>query len=332
MTTLLELTYGGLFLGVLAQQAGLPIPSIVFLMAGGALSANGRMSPFIAVFLGVLGCLAGDALWFWIGRKWGSKAIRLLCRFTADPRNCSKSAKTKFRRYGLALLCVAKFVPGMDAVMPPLAGAEAVPVAAFFALDTVGSLLWSGTYVGLGYLFSTELDVAIRWVQHFATVLGMAIGVPLVVYVAWKGLVLVRMIRQLRLRLISPPLLARKLKSDRNIAVLDLVNFEAETEGEGLEAIPGALVLNPSRLWKYPQIVVPDDVKIILYCSSKNDAVSARAAVGLKRIGVDKVWVLEGGLKAWREDGFPVSRSVEDPQVVAARFGVKLPDPVPASN
>ena len=38
---------------------------------------------------------------------------------------------------------------------------------------------------------------------------------------------------------------------------------------------------------------------------------SARVAVALKRIGVDKVWVLEGGLKAWREHGLPVSRSPE---------------------
>jgi 3-mercaptopyruvate sulfurtransferase SseA len=53
--------------------------------------------------------------------------------------------------------------------------------------------------------------------------------------------------------------------------------------------------------------------------------VSARAAVDLERIGVRKVWVLEGGLKAWREHGFPVSRSPEAPELVAARFGINLP-------
>ena len=72
-----------------------------------------------------------------------------------------------------------------------------------------------------------------------------------------------------------------------------------------MEAIPGAFVVDPSELRKATQIAVPDDVKIILYCPSGSDAVSARAAVGLKRIGVDKVWVLEGGLKAWREHGLP---------------------------
>ena len=53
--------------------------------------------------------------------------------------------------------------------------------------------------------------------------------------------------------------------------------------------------------------------------------VSARVAVALNRIGVNKVWVLEGGLKAWREQGFPVSRYLEAPELVAERVGVKLP-------
>jgi membrane protein DedA with SNARE-associated domain/rhodanese-related sulfurtransferase len=332
VTTSLQLTYSGVFLAVFANQLGLPIPSIAFLMVAGALSAHGAMSPTIIVFLGVLGCLAGDGIWFWLGRKWGSKAMRLLCRFTADPRSCSRDAREKFRRYGLPVLWVAKFLPGLDLVMPPLGGAEGVSVAAFFALDGVGSFLWSACYVGLGYLFSNQLDIAIRWVQHCGTALGIAIGVPLGLYAGWRGLTLLRMIRQLRLRRISPPMLARKLKSKSKVAVLDLLNFEEETDSQSLEAIPGAFTVDPSLLRKSPYIIVPDDVKIILYCSSGSDTVSARAAVGLKRIGVDKVWVLEGGLKAWREHGFPVSQSLEAPEVVAERFGVKLPKPATRSN
>jgi 3-mercaptopyruvate sulfurtransferase SseA len=46
--------------------------------------------------------------------------------------------------------------------------------------------------------------------------------------------------------------------------------------------------------------------------------------MALKRVGVHKVWVLEGGLKAWREHGFEVSRFLEVPEAVAARVGVRL--------
>ena len=327
MNTWLQLTYSGLFLAVLAQQVGLPIPSVVFLMAAGALAARGAMSPTAILLLGVLGCLAGDGIWYWIGRKWGSKAMRLICRFTADPQGCSKDARQKFHRYGLPVLCVAKFVPGLDAVMPPLAGGESVPLARFLALDAVGSLLWSACYAGLGYVFSNQLESAIRWVQQSGTALGIAIAVPIVLYAGWRGLTLVRMIRELRQRRISPPMLARKLKSGRKVAILDLVNFEADSGSESVQAIPGAFVVDPSVLRKLTQVNVPDDVKIILYCPSGSDAVSARVAVGLKRIGVDKVWVLEGGLKAWQAHGLPVSQSPELPEAVAERLGVKLPAP-----
>jgi membrane protein DedA with SNARE-associated domain/rhodanese-related sulfurtransferase len=325
--TSLQLTYGGVLLAVFANQICLPIPSVVFLIAAGALSAHGDMRASIIVFLGVLGCLAADGIGFWLGRKWGSKVMRLVCRFTADPRSCSRNARKKFRRYGLSILCVAKFVPGLDAVMPPLSGAEGVSLPGFLALDAVGSSLWSGFYVGLGYLFSNELDVAISWAKHFGTLLGIVIGIPIGFYAGWRGLVLVRMIRRLRVRRITPPMLARKLKSNMKVAVLDLLNFEEETDSESVKAIPGAFSVDPSRLRKSPQITVPDDVEIILYCSSRRDMVSARVAVALKRIGIDKVWVLEGGLKAWREQGFPVAQSLEVPEVVAERLGVKLPEP-----
>jgi membrane protein DedA with SNARE-associated domain/rhodanese-related sulfurtransferase len=325
MTTLLQLTYSQLFFSLLAQQLGLPIPSVVFLMAAGALWAHGAMHPIVILSLGVVGCLAGDGVWFWTGRKWGSKAMRLLCRFTADPRSSSRNAQEKFRRYGLPLLCVAKFVPGLDALMPPLCGAEGVLLARFLALDAAGSFLWSASYVGLGYLFSNQFNIAVHWVQNCGTALGIAIVVPVILYAGWRGLVLVRMIRELSQRRITPPMLARKLVSDSKVAVLDLLNFEEETGSESLQAIPGAFVVDPSVLRKARHIAVPDDVKFILYCSSGSNTVIARAALILKRIGVDKVWVLDGGLKAWREHGFPVSECPELPEVVAERYGVKLP-------
>lgn len=321
----LQLSYTGLLLAVFANQLCLPIPSIVFLMAAGAISANGGMHTEIVVLLGVCGCLAADGIWFWLGRRWGSKALRLLCRFSTDPRACAKDAHERFSRYGIPILCVAKFLPGVDGVLPPLAGAEGVSLAGFLTLDAIGGFLWSGFYVGLGHLFARELDVAIGWVQHFGTVLGFAIGLPLVLYAGWRGLRLVGMIRRLQLRRISPRMLSRKLRSKSRVAVLDLSAFEEEGDSRSVEVIPGAFNVEPARLRHSPHIAVPDDVEVILYSSSGSDAVSARAALGLKRIGVDKVWVLEGGLKAWRQQGFPVTQSTEPPEAVAARVGVRLP-------
>ncbi len=327
MTPSWELTYTGVLFAVFAEQLCLPVPSVLFLLAAGALSARGEMRTSIIVSLSISACLAADAIWFWFGRRWGSQAMRLVCRLTADPRKCSRNARENFSRYGLALLCVARFFPGLGATLPPLAAAEGVSLARFLALDTFGGFLWSASYVGLGYIFSNQLDLAIGWARHFGAALAIAIGVPIALYAAWRGLALMQMIRRLRVRRISPPMLDRKLKSKSKIAVLDLLDFELETEGASPEAIPGAFRVDPSRLRNSPHITVPDDVQVVLYSSSGRDAVCARAAVGLNRIGIDNVWVLEGGLNAWREKGFPVSKSPEKPEVVAERLGVKLPQP-----
>jgi rhodanese-related sulfurtransferase len=187
-------------------------------------------------------------------------------------------------------------------------------------------LLWSGFYVGIGYLFSSQLEIALDWAKHFGTAMGFAIGVPLCLYAGWRGLTLLRMIRRLQVRQISPPMLDSKLRYRSKVAVLDLLDFEEETGSESTEAIPGAFRIDPSRLRKSPQITVPDDVEIVLYCSSERGIVSARVAVALQRIGVENVWVLEGGLQGWRDKGLPVSQFPEAPEAVAERLGVTLPD------
>jgi 3-mercaptopyruvate sulfurtransferase SseA len=135
------------------------------------------------------------------------------------------------------------------------------------------------------------------------------------------------MIGELRHRRITPPMLAQKLKTNGRVAVLDLATFEGESDSESVKAIPGAFSVDPSVLQNVPHLHIPEDVKVILYSSTGSDAVSARAAMALKRIGVDKVWVLEGGLKAWRENGLPVSHSLEPPEAVAERLGFELPEP-----
>jgi rhodanese-related sulfurtransferase len=213
----------------------------------------------------------------------------------------------------------------VDGLLPPLAGAEGVPLAGFLALDLAGSFLWSGVYTGLGYVFSNELDAAARLIDHFGAVVSVAVAVPIGFYAAWRGLAMLRMIHRLRLRRISPSMLERKLKSGRNIAVLDLLQFE-ETDTERSEVIPGSVRLDPARLRRSPHLTIPRDIEMIFYSSSGGDAVSARAAMGLKRIGINNVWVSEGGLRGWRQMGFPVSPSPEKAEVVAERLGIKLPE------
>ena len=67
-------------------------------------------------------------------------------------------------------------------------------------------------------------------------------------------------------------------------------------------------------------------MSVILYSSSKNEFASARVAEALRKRGVFDVWVLEGGLEAWVQEGRPVTTHFQKPEEVAARLGIVLPE------
>jgi rhodanese-related sulfurtransferase len=224
----------------------------------------------------------------------------------------------------LRLLLIAKFVPGLDGMSPPLAGAEGASVKGFATYDAGGSVLWSATYALLGFVFAHQLDGVIRIIEHFGALLAMVVGIPLLLYVALRALHLWRVIRQLRLRRISPAMLQQKMDERGKTAIFDLLNFEASEEG--VAGIPGAVRVDPTRLRTSPRVTIPEGVSVILYSSSKNEFVSARVAEALRKRGIFEVWVLEGGLEAWVEEGRPVTTVFQTPQEVAARLGIVLPE------
>lgn len=319
-----QLTYSGIGLVVFARQLSLPVPAVLFLMTAGALAAQGQLHVSLLLLVGVLGCLAGDGVWFWLGRRWGSRMIRLVCSLTLDPRTSMKRSRRIFDQWGLRILVVAKFVPGLDGAMPPLVGAEGASFGSFLSFDSVGSLLWTLAYVMLGFVFSHQLGRAVHATERFGTLLAVVLGVPLLVYIAWRLAHLVRMIRHLRLRRISPEMLQRKLTESDRIAIFDLLHYEAREDE--IAGIPGAVRIDPARLRSAPHLVVPDDVDIVLYCSSRNEFISARVAEALTKRGFQNVWVLEGGLDAWVRDGRPITMTLSNVEEVAARLGIMVPE------
>jgi membrane protein DedA with SNARE-associated domain/rhodanese-related sulfurtransferase len=319
-----QLTYTSIGLAVFAQQFGLPVPSMLLLMAAGTLARQGQLHLSLVLLSAVVGSLAADAFWFWLGRRWGSRVIRAVCSLTWDPQRSRERSHRIFARWGLRLLLIAKFVPGLDGVSPPLAGTEGASVKGFVVYDAAGSLLWSAVYALLGLVFAHQLDGVIRIIEHFGTMLALVVGVPLLLYVALRGLHLWRVIRQLRLRRISPAMLQQKMDESGKTAIFDLLNYEARAEG--VAGIPGAMRVDPTRMRKSPRVRIPEGVSVILYSSSKNEFASARVAEALRKRGMFEVWVLEGGLEAWVEEGRPVTTVFQTPQEVAARLGIVLPE------
>jgi membrane protein DedA with SNARE-associated domain len=154
------MSHGGpvLFGIVFAEQAGLPLPSAPWLLAAGALSAAGKLNPVMALAMTTLACVVADSIWFYVGRRGGQRVLRPFCRLSLAPNPCVGRTKDLFARHGLQALVAAKFIPGLGAVMPPLAGALGIPTGRFLLLDGLGSLFYGGFYIGAGFLFHNQLQ------------------------------------------------------------------------------------------------------------------------------------------------------------------------------
>src|SRR5262245_40725801 len=92
--------YLALFLWILAEQFGLPIPAVPFLLGAGALAAGGRLSLGGALALAVAAALTADVFWFVLGRVRGGGVLGLLCRISLEPDSCVRRMQGVFERHG----------------------------------------------------------------------------------------------------------------------------------------------------------------------------------------------------------------------------------------
>jgi membrane protein DedA with SNARE-associated domain/rhodanese-related sulfurtransferase len=319
-----RLSYPLLWAIVFARQLCLPVPALLFLMTAGAMAHKGDLNLAGVLCAGVFGCLCGDLVWFEAGRFWGSRIIKMMSIFSNNPQRSTQRSKQIFARWGVRSLVLAKFVPGLDGITPPLAGMEGTRRSVFLTFDAAGSFFWSATYAGIGYIFSERLSSIAASLGRVGDLIAIIVGVPLLCYVLWRAWILVRMLRFLRMRMISPLLLKSKLDEGMPIAIIDLLNFE-EINGP-VAGIPGSVRIDLERLTSRSHVIVPEDTQIVLYCSSRNAFRSARVAIALRRKGISSVWVLDGGLNGWKAAGLPTTLDLCAESDVANRLGIQIID------
>jgi membrane protein DedA with SNARE-associated domain len=180
--------YGGpvLFAIVFVEQAGLPMPAAPWLLAAGALSAGGHLNPALAVGLTALAAVMADSLWFYVGRKGGQRVLRLFCRLSLSCNSCVGRTNGLFARHGLQALVAAKFIPGLGAVMPPMAGALGMSTSRFLLFDSLGSLFYGTFYISAGFLFRDQLRQVLGVLNHLGFSALLLVLVVVTGYVAFK--------------------------------------------------------------------------------------------------------------------------------------------------
>jgi membrane protein DedA with SNARE-associated domain len=256
--------YVVLFVSVLAQQLGVPLPSTPFIIAAGALAHSGQLSFTAVLILGCCAAMMADIVWFEIGRRRGARVLQFLCRISLEPDYCVRRTENTFARYGAKTLIVGKLVPGISTIATPMAGVYGLARSRFLFFDGLGILLWIGTFELLGYLFSDQLEDVVAYASRFGALLFVLLAGALVAYVGWKYAQRRRFLRSLRVARITSEELRTQLDAGADLVIVDLrhmMDHEAEPR-----MLPGAIRL-PAEELEERGAELPRNKPLVLYCS-----------------------------------------------------------------
>jgi membrane protein DedA with SNARE-associated domain/rhodanese-related sulfurtransferase len=303
-----------IFLWVLVEQIGIPIPSVPVLLTAGTLSATHRVSWFGITLAMLFACVTADTVWFSLGRRYGNSVLKLLCRLSFEASTCVSKTEGYFTRRGAVTLLFAKFVPGLSTVAAPIAGQTGMSYPRFVAWDLAGSLIWGETFILAGRFFG---DLAKKsapffaWLGHFAIFIFAAMVLGFLAHRIWKQRKFLQQVREMRL---EPSELKSMLddahaNGNKPPFIVDLrhpLDYLPDPR-----VLPGALRIGPNEIKQHSEII-PRDRDVILYCTCPSEETSAKLALQLHKIGIYRVRPLRGGFDGWKQAGYPLVDYVTD--------------------
>jgi membrane protein DedA with SNARE-associated domain len=261
---LIKRGYIVLLLWVLFEQLGFPIPVVPILSAAGALAGIGKVNPALVFSLAFLAALLSDQVWYQIDLLRGSKLLSFPCRISLDPDSCVRHTKGIFARYGARSLLVARFIPGMATLSPPLAGISRMHLLHFLFFDGLGAFIWVGVFTLLGYQFGQEIEEHAVDLPGVGPWIGLVVPIGVGAYIFWKYVQRQRFLHQLTIARITPEEVRQKLDVGEDILILDLRDaFEFEMDPR---TIPGAFHLSIEELKDQHQ-KIPRGREIVLFCT-----------------------------------------------------------------
>lgn len=249
---------------VLAESLGIPIPSFPALILAATMvrSMHFRLAGLLAVT--VVAAFVGDQVWYVLGRVRGRSILRLLCSITLNPDSCVSRTENVFVRHGLKSLLVAKFVPGLNTVGPPLAGMLKTSPLRFALYDLGGIVIWAASALALGVVFRTQVEWLLVMLATLGRLSFIVISALLAGWLLYKWIERRRFYQLLERSRIAAPELKEMLDQGVEVSIVDLrSDFSYQTEAVN---IPGAIHIPPKEFEaRYREI--PAGRPVVMYCT-----------------------------------------------------------------
>jgi membrane protein DedA with SNARE-associated domain/rhodanese-related sulfurtransferase len=292
------------FVNVLLTRLGLPIPAVPMLLFAGSAIAAGTLSFWPILFAAVLGALIGDGAWFTAGRIYGRKLIAVLGRLSPAVDARVHKARLLFERFGVALVSISKFVPGLGLITPPLMGTTAVDARIYAAWDLAGALAWATFWLLGGAAAERELHMLLAFVKARG---GTVIDILLAAALAYLVYRLLQRRRERRRFADTASAAASQARPGRwpRVTPPKVLDARPPASADGaLCPIPGVLALDPHSPEQIDGALLAYDM--VIYCICPDSATAVEITQRMRLNGYTRIRALRGGLDAWQKRGFPV--------------------------
>jgi membrane protein DedA with SNARE-associated domain len=176
-----------LFLIVMLESGGVPLPGETALVAAGVFASRGKLNIVVVIAVAAVAAIVGDNIGYWLGRTGGRKLIdrsRYLSRWS---EGALPWAEDFFKRHGAKTIFIARFFSVLRVTAAWMAGISRMHWLTFLAWNAAGGICWA-VLVGLlaYYLGHAATDALSKYGFIGGAVLIVLVAAALVGFHFWK--------------------------------------------------------------------------------------------------------------------------------------------------
>ncbi|MEA5506115.1 DedA family protein [Halotia wernerae UHCC 0503] len=181
--------YWAIFLGILLENLGIPLPGETVTLVGGFLAGSEELSYWLVLSDAIAGAVIGGACGYWIGKLGGWPFLLQVGRLFRISEERLLSIKEQFSQNAAKAVFFGRFFALLRIFAAPLAGIAEMPFGKFFLYNLAGATTWASAMVTLAFFAGrvVSLEQLVAWVSQFAIAALLILVVLIVVPLWWES-------------------------------------------------------------------------------------------------------------------------------------------------
>lgn len=178
--------YWAVFVGILLENLGIPLPGETVTIVGGFLAGSGKLNYWLVLSSAILGAVLGGTIGYWVGRYTGWPFLLRLGDFFRIPEERLEEIKNQFSQNAAKAVFFGRFVALLRVFAGLMAGIAEMSYGKFFLFNLAGAIVWAFVMVTLAFFVGriVSLEQLVAWVAQFGIV-ALLLAVAWIVVPLW---------------------------------------------------------------------------------------------------------------------------------------------------